>query len=384
MVGISTLLGTITVLLNAAWAVGSASNIKAIVEISRHGARGPGKIYPFNSQYWKENDLDELTGVGMRQHYLLGAEFRQRYIVQNQLLSPSYLPSEVHIHSTDSNRTLSSAYCQLLGLYPSGFGPQLGNSSVNLPIFVHNLREIQESLGLAALPKRWQIVPISSKPDEQYCVLKGYSSSCCPRLDTYEQEVMSGNEYVSHENELKTTLFPQLSHALGLSIRTIKQAQKVSSTMECDFAAGHGLPPNITLDLFEKAQKVHAFYRFKVPFSHPEALKLSFSGFLLELMRLFSDSIQGKGPKFSFFSSHDTMLAGLLSLFQYSQPRVPTFASVFLFELLTNNTVKITFNDLVLPLPAPCLSNPCPWSTLKTYMQGYVYEDYRERCRLDD
>lgn len=378
------LLGTLAVLLNASWSAHAASDIRAIVEISRHGARGPGKIYPFNSKYWKENDLNELTGVGMRQHYLLGAEFRQRYIVQKQLLSPYYQPSEVDIHSTDSNRTLSSAYCQLLGLYPYGFGPQLSNFSVNLPMFIHNLTEIQKDLGLSALPNRWQIVPISSKPDEQYCILKGYSSSCCPRLDIYEQEVMSGNEYLSHENELKTTLFPQLSQALGLSIKTIKQAQKISSTLECDFAAGHGLPPNMTLDLYEKVQKVHAFYRFKVPFSHPEALKLSFSGFLSELMRLFSDLIKGKGPKFTFFSSHDTMLSGLLSLFQCSQSQVPPFASAFLFELLTNNTIKITFNDLLLPLPAPCLSNPCPWSALKTYMQGFVYEDYRERCRLDD
>lgn len=361
------------------WILGSTEEIQAVVEIARHGARGPGQIYPFNKDYWQEKDLNELTGVGMRQHYLLGAEFRQRYILQSPLLSAQYQSSEITLHSTDSNRTLCSAYCQLMGLYPYGLGPQI-STNFTPPMFIHGLRDIEKGLGLAALPYRWQVVPVFTHSDHSDYILKGYSSTTCPRLHMYEREVINGNAYLTKEKELKIGLFPLLSQALGFPVTSIKQAQKVGSALECDYAAGHGLPPNITQDLFQRVKEVHGFYRFTVPFAHSEALKLSFSGFLLELIHILTDAIQGKGPKLSIFSSHDTMLTGLLVLFQASQSTVPPFASVFLFQLLSNQMVKITFNDFPLLLPAPCISNPCPWTDLKAYLQGYLYEDYRERC----
>jgi len=380
------MVGLYAVLATVCWILGSAGDVRAVVEISRHGARGPGQIYPFNRKYWQAKDLDELTGVGMRQHYLLGTEFRQRYILHSQLLNASFQPSEFTIHSTDSNRTLSSAYCQVLGLYPYGLGPELSANQTHVtpPLYIHDFGHVQKALGKAALPYSWQTVPIFTHSNDRDYVLKGYSGSTCPKLDMYEKEVVNGDFYISKENELKISLFPLLSQALGFSVNSIKQAQKISSALECDFAAGHGLPPNFTLDLLQKVKEVHGFYRFTVPFAHPEAVKLSFSGFLLELMRILTDAIQAKGPKFTFFSSHDTMLTGLLTLFQASQATVPPFASVLLFELLSNHTVKITYNDFPLSLPFPCTSNPCPWATLKTYLMGFVYEDYRERCWVED
>ena len=59
-----------------------------------------------------------LTAEGMRERYLLGRYNRERYVEKFKFLSPQYNPSEIYIQSTNVNRTLQSAYSELLGLYP--------------------------------------------------------------------------------------------------------------------------------------------------------------------------------------------------------------------------------------------------------------------------
>lgn len=51
-----------------------------VVEISRHGARSPiTQQFNVTQTYWPMG-LGMLTEVGQRQHYLLGREFRRRYV----------------------------------------------------------------------------------------------------------------------------------------------------------------------------------------------------------------------------------------------------------------------------------------------------------------
>ena len=86
-----------------------------------HGARGSSNIDENSLDYAREKwtKPGELTGMGMRQHYLLGLRNRKRYINDYKLLSPIYDPHEILVYSTYYNRTLMSAYSQLQGLYPS-------------------------------------------------------------------------------------------------------------------------------------------------------------------------------------------------------------------------------------------------------------------------
>jgi len=88
-----------------------------VFELVRHGARAP--IMDIDLA---EFAVDEgmLTASGMRQRYLLGRHSRQRYTEEYQLLSPNYVPGEVYMQSTDVNRTITSGYSELLGLFPPG------------------------------------------------------------------------------------------------------------------------------------------------------------------------------------------------------------------------------------------------------------------------
>ena len=86
----------------------------------RHGARGPGSSL-YNLNKWKL--YGELTEVGIRQEYLLGSQFRKRYILGKKLLPETFDYSSIMVESTAKNRTIMSAYSFLSGLYPPLTGP---------------------------------------------------------------------------------------------------------------------------------------------------------------------------------------------------------------------------------------------------------------------
>jgi len=45
---------------------------------------------------------------------------RNKYMVQNKLIDFTFNPDQIHVRSTDINRTVESAMSQLLALYPTG------------------------------------------------------------------------------------------------------------------------------------------------------------------------------------------------------------------------------------------------------------------------
>ena len=90
-----------------------------VFEVIRHGAR-----YGLHDDYFNETSPSwrpgELTQNGRRQQYLLGTEMRNKYMVQNKLIDFTFNPDQIHVRSTDINRTVESAMSQLLALYPTG------------------------------------------------------------------------------------------------------------------------------------------------------------------------------------------------------------------------------------------------------------------------
>ena len=82
-----------------------------VFEQFRHGARGSAFISRnFHDKFDVEWVGDgELTGVGMRMHYLIGVHSREKY---SNLLSKHLNPKEIVVYSTDLNRTILSAQSQ--------------------------------------------------------------------------------------------------------------------------------------------------------------------------------------------------------------------------------------------------------------------------------
>jgi hypothetical protein len=101
-------------------AVASAEDktIKLLVEISRHGARAPKKIYNFTADP-ADNFVTpyNLTETGAQMHYSMGQWVRSTYVDFYKFLSPNYDPKETYIQSTDRARTIDSARSQVSGIY---------------------------------------------------------------------------------------------------------------------------------------------------------------------------------------------------------------------------------------------------------------------------
>ncbi|XP_063242521.1 prostatic acid phosphatase-like [Bacillus rossius redtenbacheri] len=94
-------------------------NIVFASVLYRHGDRAPTSSYPndpYNdvARYWPRG-YGQLSEIGEEQHYRLGSYLRQRY---SDLLPLTYNTNDTYIRSTDVDRTLVSARCNLAGLYP--------------------------------------------------------------------------------------------------------------------------------------------------------------------------------------------------------------------------------------------------------------------------
>uniref|UniRef100_A0A8C4N9C7 Acid phosphatase 2, lysosomal n=1 Tax=Eptatretus burgeri TaxID=7764 RepID=A0A8C4N9C7_EPTBU len=108
-----------------------------------------------------------LTPEGMRQHYELGHFLRKRY---SGFLNQTYLRAEVHVRSTDVDRTLMSAEADLAGLFP-------------LP----EDKQWQPHLS-------WQPIPVHTRPTRQDRVLR-FPLWNCPRYRELMQETEESASY---------------------------------------------------------------------------------------------------------------------------------------------------------------------------------------------
>lgn len=140
-------------------------NIRFSFVIFRHGARSP--YYDLTDDFidifgYKWEGKKELTGIGQRQHFLLGNRHRKRYIEEYKLINEKYDPREIYVISTDSNRTIMSAQCELLGIY-LGNGNNLNDEQVqnaNPPNNISYFDEEKEKLGNKVLPYNIEVPPI--------------------------------------------------------------------------------------------------------------------------------------------------------------------------------------------------------------------------------
>ncbi|KAE9550548.1 hypothetical protein FO519_006240 [Halicephalobus sp. NKZ332] len=87
--------------------------------IWRHGTRAPHGTYP-NSVYNETTfypGYGELLALGMAEQFILGGQLRQRYVTGMNFMSRTPDISEIHVRSSDYNRTILSAICNFYGFY---------------------------------------------------------------------------------------------------------------------------------------------------------------------------------------------------------------------------------------------------------------------------
>ncbi|TNV79046.1 hypothetical protein FGO68_gene870 [Halteria grandinella] len=95
-----------------------------VVSVSRHGARTPNVIMPFNASGSEQfKNTSNLLAHGFFQHSEIGKRARQRYINEFKFLSTNYDSSQIFGIATDKERTQLSLLGQFYGLYPNNTSP---------------------------------------------------------------------------------------------------------------------------------------------------------------------------------------------------------------------------------------------------------------------
>ena len=83
--------------------------------LTRHGARAP--FYANMDTHDFPYGHQDLTNIGIRQLYSLGANLRKTYI-EKRNFNPFYNTTNIRVISTNRSRTVQSALSMLEGLYP--------------------------------------------------------------------------------------------------------------------------------------------------------------------------------------------------------------------------------------------------------------------------
>ena len=179
-------------------------------ELINHGARSPHKgldsnFKDFSNHTWIGQN--ELTGVGLRQSFLIGYRDKLRYIEEKELISKEYDPREILVHASENNRTLMSANALLHGLYPPGTGPTIDPSLVDRAVPpVDSSTYIEEKNRLdncnyTALPDRMNLIPVHINFAHEFFT-QYEASKKCEGLKSYEEKNKKREEVVNFLKEM--------------------------------------------------------------------------------------------------------------------------------------------------------------------------------------
>ena len=94
-------------------------NILYLTEVSTPGFATPKVLFGKTKNATEEPKYkDYMTPLGQRQQYIVGGEYRLRYVEEASFLNYSYDITQLWIQATFDSKNILSAQAQLHGLYP--------------------------------------------------------------------------------------------------------------------------------------------------------------------------------------------------------------------------------------------------------------------------
>ena len=328
-------------ILTAPTSLFAADTLIFAIDIIRHGDRTPFVYFPVLNHQWKEG-LGQLTAEGMQQEYLMGVEFRKKYIEQEHLLPDNYEQGTMYVRSTDYDRTIMSAQSLLMGLYPPGKGPYPSESS------------------LPALPHAFQPIPIFNAP-AQYDEIIAQQVSTAERKKLMEQYVHSTIEWQNKEAELKDQ-YPRWSQLTGISIKSLEDIQILSDTLYVHKMHKAPMPEGLSASDIDTIIKSGswAFMQQEKPQSVGKAYGSKLMNNIATYLKKGSQS--NSKLKYVLLSAHDTTITSALSFLGAPVEKAPPYASNVNFSLYDTGsnyyTVQITYNGKPVTIPG-CAGTVC-------------------------
>ncbi|XP_045592584.1 prostatic acid phosphatase isoform X2 [Procambarus clarkii] len=329
----------------------------------RHGDRAPITLYtndPHKDPSLWPNGLAQLTKEGKARQYALGRWLRNRY--QN-FVSEKWIPSEVYVRSTDVDRTLMSASCNLAAFYrpdnPDSF-------------FEKDLE--------------WMPTPIHTTLAENDELLS--INHTCPRI---QEEVAKQDNLplVKNLTDASQDLFHYLSQMTGDNISSIVDVDYLHDTLLIEFLNNLTLP-KWTKDVLPR-MKVLSDFSFQLVALSEELKRLRAGPIIKEIGNNMRKKVQGKLPKqkMYMYSAHDTTLSILLlglGVFNNIAPPYATTVLIELHKIGEQRFVKMFLrNDTNMVEPPHVLTLPgcapvCPLDDWLAINEAIIPSDWHHEC----
>jgi len=327
--------------------VAFSSSPKLVIELFRHGARGP--LYHQNDNYWKGKE-GQLTHIGRAQHLVLGASMIQQYPHLKEALKD---PNRLYLQSTQFDRTIESLKHHLWGLY---HGENLNLDQ--LDIYEHDFYKKYQNHEAAKYFSSWNHSEIMGftpseihiNPLAQDYELLTLEPFFCPNTD----ELLE----VEHREEFDF-IMNMVGYHIAYHTNTSFNAQQIYDLYDLIYAnlfEGKDLIHNITTDSQVWNHIKHGAEYYVTYTRYGSELKRRLYGMplLQKIMKFLEESQEGTLPyDLVLLSAHDITVFNLITALGIVHPkcfidkmhgdehnshcRYPNYASQFLVELWDRN-----------------------------------------------
>jgi len=342
-----------------------------VIEIFRHGARGP--IVSYDPQ-WSSSELGQLTKTGMVEQYNLGKALAEKY---PNLVASGYNPNDVYVLANYVQRCIESTMVQVSSMFRGTTSTLKDSSPKSMQA---SLIAEYESLLPASEASRGDYVPVKvnvvSTEDEKL-FFNGKDAGYCNKMSDYINE---------NQNS------PKMKEAWSIFQDPVKQAnaqlpenKKITSMTSlvtafdafiADVFDKRPLPGGITdSKLIESLNYGSAYDIYLREQSQLIQRQLGSFNTLEGILEQMANFRAGKNAKkLALYGGHDKNLYSILAAFgviteeclladyashtkdetlPYPNCQYPGFASHIIFEFYNDTSspyVKFYYNDVLVPL----------------------------------
>jgi hypothetical protein len=301
------------------------------VDVIRHGDRAPIDDFKNAPFKWPQG-LGQLTPEGMNGEFQLGKQFRARYIDKYHLLPEHYDFRTMYVRASDVDRTLMSAECILLGLYPMGTGP-VGDD------------------GADSAPLRYQPIPIHTRPRETDDMLVPDANKNV--RDVYTKYVYESDEWKQRVAK-ESPNFEHWSQLTGVKITELRQMSGIGDTVHIREIHHVSMPEGMT-KADADAMKDIGEWVFATTFKPAEVGEATGGKLLALIARYFDSATKDDGKlKYVLFSAHDSTISSVLSAMKAPAEARPPYSSdlsLALWKRGDSFVVKVELNGINVKFP---------------------------------
>ncbi|CAL8069961.1 unnamed protein product [Calicophoron daubneyi] len=281
----------------------------------RHGDRAPARDVIDDSTpviyNWPEG-IGMLTSTGVDQEYDLGHWFRERY---GSYIPAVYNASDIHMRSTDLDRTVMSGQAFMAGLYNC-------SNATSCPLVKYGVR--------------WGPVPVHTIPGDGDNM---FSAPYCPRLKKLKADILKTPEAVEGLKKYQGLFDLLKSVAVNMEI-TWAKVPLITDLMICMNVSSKPFPKWCTPEVYQQLKDAQYYIWRELPRMWPEINRFEIGMFLKHYGDTLMAAIQRTPApgeptigKLYAYSVHDINLENFQAAFDYFDGEMINYAGAMVFEL---------------------------------------------------